>query len=399
MNERAGGLDADSATTAAGTLVLPQSVRTLVDLFRWRAARTPHGEAYRHFAPEAGRWVGIRWSECNAEVARWTRALRSLQLPPGSRVAILLSNGPSAVYADLSALACGFVPVPMHALDNPASIAYILSDSEASVLIVATATQWYSILSVGTALPALRHVFADSGEIVPGEATSGPVLSPTGRWLSEAREKDGKAALPGESDLAALVYTSGTTGRPKGVMLTHGNVLSNVAAALARVSPRESDVFLSFLPLSHTVERTAGYYLPMAAGACVAYARSVALLAEDLQTQQPTVLIAVPRIFERVLANLQEMLARSAAKSRLFEWAQAVGWRRFCAQQGLAKPGRWQTLRDRLAWPALDRLAARPLRDRFGGRLLIAVSGGARSRTPRHAASSVSASRCCRATG
>jgi long-subunit acyl-CoA synthetase (AMP-forming) len=129
-------------------------------------------------------------------------------------------------------------------------------------------------------------------------------------WLAAGEGYAGVLPAQQEDDLAAIVYTSGTTGKPKGVMLTHRNIVSNVRAILSLVVPTVDDVFLSFLPLSHTFERTAGYYLPIAAGSCVAYARSVPLLAEDLKTVRPTVLISVPRIYERVFAKLQETLAR-----------------------------------------------------------------------------------------
>ena len=189
------------------------------------------------------------------------------------------------------------------------------------------------------------------------------------------------APPPGPEDLAAIVYTSGTTGKPKGVMLTHRNVISNVKAVLERIQPLETDVFLSFLPLSHTFERTAGYYLPIASGSCVAYARSVAQLGEDLQTVRPTVLISVPRIYERVHAKLLEALAVAPWKLKLLEAAQTAGWRRFRAAQGLTPPpadegasaGFWR----HLPWPLLQALVARPLLARFGGRVRVAVSGGA----------------------
>jgi long-chain acyl-CoA synthetase len=193
----------------------------------------------------------------------------------------------------------------------------------------------------------------------------------------------GDAALafgngPQADDLAAIVYTSGTTGKPKGVMLTHRNVVANVQAVLQRVQPTPADRFLSFLPLSHTFERTAGYYLPIAAGSCVAFARSVAQLGEDLVSQRPTVLISVPRIYERVHAKLQEVLATSPLKARLMVLTQTVGWRRFRAEQGLpadeaGRPG----LLDPLLWPLLRRLVAQPVLARFGGQVRVAVSGGA----------------------
>lgn len=137
------------------------------------------------------------------------------------------------------------------------------------------------------------------------------------------------------------------------------------------------DVFLSFLPLSHSFERTAGCYLPMAVGGCVAFARSVAQLAEDLQTVRPTILISVPRIFERVYGKLQSLIADDALKSRLFVLASAVGWRRFCRRQGLPVEGNMPAPLDDLAWLLLEPLVARRLLAQFGGRLRMAVSGGA----------------------
>jgi long-chain acyl-CoA synthetase len=363
---------------AGSGFVLPSGVRTLPQLFAWRVAATPRAAAYRQFDAGSGAWASIGWAECGQRVGRWRRALAALGLAPGARVAILLPNGIDAVCVDLAALQGGFVPVPMHALDNPASIGYILADSDALVLVAASETQWRAVASVAPPLPALRQVIVAQREMgAPREGEGVPVLE-LAAWLAAAGPEAAEvAAAPADNDLAAIVYTSGTTGKPKGVMLSHGNVLSNVAAALARVAPREDDLFLSFLPLSHTFERTAGYYLPMAAGSCVAYVRSVAQLAEDMLTQRPTILISVPRIYERVLAKLQEMLAGSKAKARLFETAQAVGWRRFCRRQGLAVPGPSSPLLDALSWPLLDRLVGHPLRARFGGRLRIAVSGGA----------------------
>jgi long-chain acyl-CoA synthetase len=173
--------------------------------------------------------------------------------------------------------------------------------------------------------------------------------------------------------LATIVYTSGTTGHPKGVMLSHRNILWNAEASLKLVPARPDDRFLSFLPLSHMLERTAGYILPIMAGCSVAFARSIPQLAEDLLQVRPTVMISVPRIFERVHARLLERLdAGPRLARRLFGQAVASGWQRFEHSQGRAA---WHPRL--LVSPLLDRLVGAKIRARFGGRLRIAVCGGA----------------------
>ena len=366
------------------------SVQTLPQLLAYRVAATPHTEAYRAFDPATQQWASLTWAQTAQRVGTWTQALVALQLPAGARVAILLPNGLHALWADQSTLAAGCVPVPLHAIDNPGSIAYILQDCEASVLIVGQAAQWDKVRAVGTPFPALRAVVVtddDDAAIKPQAASAtGPAVGTLAQWLAGAEtgaEAGAEAAItpPGADDLAAIVYTSGTTGKPKGVMLTHRNVVSDVKAVLGRILPTVDDVFLSFLPLSHTFERTGGYYLPIAAGSCVAYARSVAQLAEDLQTVRPTVLVSVPRIYERIHAKLLEKLSPTPWKLQLYEAAQNKGWARFCAAQGLPAPsadeGQAAGWMAALPWPLLQALVAKPLLAQFGGRVRVAVSGGA----------------------
>jgi len=355
------------------------ALQTLPELLAWRVSRTPQTVAYRHFDVTAQAWVSLDWAQVAQRVSQWSAALQAMDLPQGARVSILLPNGLDAVSIDLATLVQGGAPVPLHAIDNPASIAYILSDSAVSLLVVQSVSQWQAIAGVGADLPALRAVVVCDNAVPDAPVASGPQLLSLHDWLAAgqtAAPMHGVVA-PKADDLAAIVYTSGTTGKPKGVMLTHRNVMSNVKAVMSVIQPRPDDVFLSFLPLSHTFERTAGYYLPMAAGACVVYARSVAQLSEDLRNVRPTVLVSVPRIYERVQARLQEVLATSPLKARLFAWTEAVGWRRFCRQQGLPVPASPWSVFDGLVWPLLDKLAAQPLLAQFGGRLRVAVSGGA----------------------
>lgn len=367
-------------TSPLTSLLSIQSVQTLPQLLAYRAAHTPDAEAFRAFDSATHAWTSLTWTQTEARVAHWARALAGLQLPAAARVAILLPNGLDAMSADQATLATGCVPVPLHAIDNPGSIAYILADCEASVLFVAQAAQWDKVREVGTEFPALRAVVVtDADAAVPAPAAGAVPVLLLAQWLSAAATSANLPPAPGPDDLAAVVYTSGTTGKPKGVMLTHHNVVSDVKAVLERIAPTVDDVFLSFLPLSHTFERTGGYYLPIAAGSCVVYARSVQQLGEDLKNVRPTVLVSVPRIYERIHAKLLEKLAASPWKTQLFEAAQSKGWQRFCAAQKLPPPqdtqaGGWMAA---LPWPMLQALVAKPLLAQLGGRVRVAVSGGA----------------------
>eukprot|EP01030_Chromulinospumella_sphaerica_P000632 gene632-625_t len=316
------------------------SVQTLPQLLAYRAARTPQAEAYRAFDSSRQAWASLTWAQTAERVNTWAQALAAMQLPPAARVAILLPNGLHAMCADQATLATGGVPVPLHAIDNPGSIAYILADCEASMLIVSQAEQWEKIRAVGTPFPALRAVVISDDD---------DAFKPT----------------PASIDSPAV-----------------GSLAHDVKAVLERIAPTVDDVFLSFLPLSHTFERTGGYYLPIAAGSCVAYARSVAQLAEDLKTIRPTVLVSVPRIYERIHAKLIEKLSPTPWKMQLYEAAQSKGWARFCAAQRLPAPtpdassqaAGWMAA---LPWPVLQALVAKPLLAQFGGRVRVAVSGGA----------------------
>ena len=174
-------------------------------------------------------------------------------------------------------------------------------------------------------------------------------------------------------ELATIVYTSGTTGRPKGVMLSHRNILADAYAGLQVLTVQQTDSFLSFLPLSHTFERTCGYYLTIMCGATVSYARSVQALGDDLQTIKPTMLISVPRIYERIWAAIRAKLDEgSPLKKKLFHMVVDVGYARFEHAQGRGPWKLWFLL-----WPVLNALVASKVLARLGGRMRGAMSGGA----------------------
>ncbi len=347
--------------------ITPEQAGTLHGLFLERVRHTPDKEAYRHFDIQRNAWVSFTWREMQAEVARWQAALAKEGLQKGERVAVMLRNCPQWVMYDQAAMSLGLVTVPLYTVDRAENIAYIVNDAQCKVLLFETAEQWQELNAVKAMMPSVqRFISLDAVRSDEPRLASAAQLLPPEATL--------QAPLPCTMDeLASIIYTSGTTGRPKGVMLSHRNILSNAHAALGTFVMYGSDLLLSFLPLSHTFERTCGYYLQVMTGATVAYARSIPLLSEDLLTIRPTILVSVPRIYERIHAAISAKLEEGPAlRKQLFHFAENVGWARFEHAQGR---GPWKL--SFLLWPLLDKLVAQKLLARLGGRLRTAVTGGA----------------------
>jgi long-chain acyl-CoA synthetase len=343
-----------------------RTVRNLAALFRERARRSPDAIAYRHFDASHGAWIGLSWSTMIERIARWQRALAHEGFRRGDRVAIMLSNGPDWVCFDQAALSLGLVVVPLFINDRPDNLAYMLERSASRLVLIEGRDQWQTLAPVIPGLTGLRIV--SRGRVPEGDSR----VAFLDDWLSAGTAAPAIAEV-GSEDLATIVFTSGTVGRPKGVMLTHGNILWNAAASYESNPIYVDDLMLSFLPLSHMFERTLGYYLAVLAGTPVAYARSIPQLAEDLQTIRPTVLISVPRIYERVHGRIRaQMQERSPFARWLFRHTVEIGWRRFERMQHRSG---WRP--SMIVWPILDRLVARKVAARLGGRLRLAVCGGA----------------------
>ena len=270
------------------------AARTLPELFAARVALTPDRVAYRQY--EGGRWVDWTWRRVSAEMSRWRAALAAEKLALGSRIATIMRSGVNYVLVDQATLALGLAIVPLHVTDNPKNVGFILHDSEISALFIDDAAYWAELAPEVFDIPTLKRIVITSQAKADGAHPGDPRAVRASTWLADASAYAEAPPTVSPEMLAAIVYTSGTTGRPKGVMLSHRNVVSNVLSVLRVVEGKDDDAFLSFLPLSHTFERTAGYYLPIAAGASVAFARSVALLMEDMKAIAPTILISVPRI-------------------------------------------------------------------------------------------------------
>jgi long-chain acyl-CoA synthetase len=348
-------------------MITPEQAGTLHGLFVERARRSPDKLAYRHFKQEA--WRDLNWREMQAEVARWRAALQREGLKTGDRVAIMLRNCPQWVMFEQAAMSLGLIVIPMYTVDRPDNIAYIVNDAQVKVLLFENGEQWQALRSVADQFGCVK-LFVSLDKVNDNDSR----LQCAEQWLP-AQAQTGWDHARDRDALATIIYTSGTTGKPKGVMLSHYNILYNAYASLKTLKHGmdSKDILLSFLPLSHTFERTAGYYMPMMSGAAVAYARSIPLLGDDMKIIRPTILASVPRIYERVYNAIHAKLEEAPPlRHKLFTLAVEVGWDRFEYQQGR---GAWTP--KMLLWPLMKRLVADKVMNGLGGRMRLSVSGGA----------------------
>lgn len=307
--------------------------------------------------------------------------LSSLGMKPGHRVAILSESRPEWLFTDLAVLAGGGVTTPVYPTLSPDQIAFILADCEASIVIVSTSVQLEKLLSVLDRVPSVESIVMMSD----GAATHGRVRIERLETVASmghdrlragwgvAREFHDAARRVRPDDLATIIYTSGTTAEPKGVMLTHANLVANLDGVLQVLDLREEDVSLSFLPLCHGFERMVAY-IYLTVGISVAFAESIDTIARDLQLVRPTVMSGVPRVFEKLRARIFDKANQAPAPRRaLFHWAVRVAMRR--GQLLGARRSLPATLR--LTSAVADRLVFAKIRAGVGGRLRFAVSGSA----------------------
>ncbi|NBC00406.1 MAG: AMP-binding protein [Bacteroidetes bacterium] len=319
-------------------------------------------------------WVDISWDEVYRRMRAFAGFLHARGVRPGDRVAILSENRPEWALTDMGTQLLGAVNVALYPTLPPAQARYILEDSGATVLVASTTLQFRKAKEVFDACPALETVVTMS-------EPEGDLPAHIHRWEDAIEEgwaywqahEDTLAPLADEvtpEDLCALIYTSGTTGQPKGVMLTHRNLCSNAKAAHQRVDFGPDDHHLSFLPLCHSFERTAGYTAVLAAGATVSYAESIDAIRKNLPEVNPTVMISVPRLFEKVYTTIAKKVEEgSAVQKTLFDWAVGVG-RRYATTE---RPG----LLLKAQYALAERLVFSTLHEKLGGNLRFAVSGGA----------------------
>jgi long-chain acyl-CoA synthetase len=341
---------------------------TIADVFQQRCRTSPNAPAYREFDSATKEWRQVTWRDIGELTARACTALKRDGLMPGERIAIMMKNSINWVLFDQAAFAHGMVPVPLFVDDRPDNVAYILNDADVKAIVIDGEEHWKRLKTVRDQLTSLKRIIT----VKPVVDADEPRLISLADWLPDQPGAFERPPSKG-GDLATIVYTSGTTGKPKGVMLSHRNMLANVASGLTVYDVYPEDVFLSFLPLSHMFERTCDYYLNLVSGASIVFSRSIPQLAEDFRIVQPTIIFSVPRIYERFYAAIYDGLKKvPPIRKKLFEFAVETGWTRFEHRNGR---GPWKP--SFLLWPVLERLVAKKLLERLGGRLKFAISGGA----------------------
>ena len=344
---------------------------SLVTMFLGTAARYPDRTALA--ARAGGEYQTATYAATAESVRRLGASLVRLGVRPGDRVALFSENRPEWALADLAAYTAGAIIVPLYATLPGPQAEYILADSGASMLVVAGEKQTAIAQALQPRLPGIRHIIA-AGAPAPEGMHAFDALAAEEPAAEETAECDRRVAALTRDDIATIVYTSGTTGDPKGALLSHGNILANLEGAARVLNIMPDDIFLSFLPLSHIFERMAGYYLALRNGAAIYYAESIFTVARDLETVRPTLLMSVPRLYE----NMQQRILDAAAKAppkqrRLIDWALRTGHERSrCRLEHRPLP---PALRAQHA--LADRLVLRKVRARTGGRLRVCVSGGA----------------------
>ncbi|MBF2053424.1 MAG: long-chain fatty acid--CoA ligase [Candidatus Sericytochromatia bacterium] len=327
-----------------------------------------------------GRYRAITYQQMKERVEQVAAFWLQAGLQPGERVALLAENRPDWPIFDMGLISAGLVNVPIYPTLSAPQLAYILKDSGASAIVASTPLQLKKVLAIYSDCPALKTVI--SLDPAPKDLQMNGVrlldataaVSEGESALKQLRaELDKRLAQAREDDLVSIVYTSGTTGNPKGVMLTHGNFASNAKAAAATLGFNASQVTLSFLPLSHVLERVVNYVVQYC-GATVAYAESIDTIAQNLQEVQPTAFVAVPRVFEKIYNRiLQNIENEKPLKRKIFDWALAIGK----AAAAYTAEGRPVPSLLAAKLQLADRLVFAKIRARTGGQLEFAVSGGA----------------------
>ncbi|MDH3976483.1 MAG: long-chain fatty acid--CoA ligase [Deltaproteobacteria bacterium] len=343
-------------------------------LFFSKAAELEDKKALIWKEPASGRWLSLSWNSFARQVSSLTAHLLSQAFEKGERVALLSENRPQWAIADLAILAAGGINVPLYFTSTSNQIEHIIRDSGARRMIVSTCDQLEKVLN-SKCMDDIHEIilFDKTNRALPGKVKflTDILDSHSAEDHDLIKERINET---GAHHTASILYTSGTTGPPKGVVLSHNNFISNANASAEVINVTGNDLLLSFLPLSHAFERTAGYYVPLFMGASIAYAESVDKIAANMLEIKPTIMLGVPRFYEKTYAAVREKIdSLSPFKKQIFQWSLAVG--QACSERELNKEQLSPFLK--LKRSIAGKLVFKPLKEGLGGRIRFFVSGGA----------------------
>lgn len=357
--------------------MLDFEIKSLPQMLKMNVEKYPDKPAMKF--KKQGKWEDITFRQLYRKVLMASRGLLRLGIKQGDKIAILSENRPFWAEADLAILSIGAVNVPVYPTNTAEQIKYVLQHSEARVVFVSNKIQYNKLFQIKDELPNLERVITFDRFLAE---RSFPVdsmlqLMEVSEELSDEDIKNIESIYNNidSYDLATIIYTSGTTGTPKGVMLTHYNFISEVVLGTRKITEvNENDIFLSFLPLSHVLERAVGYYVPLFRGATIAYAESIEKVPDNIAEVRPTAMVSVPRLFEKMYSRIFENIhGMPAFKKALVHKALDVSKQSVYKKYILKEKDVWLRIKHKF----FDRLIFSKIRARFGGRVRFFVSGGA----------------------
>ncbi|MFA3781515.1 long-chain fatty acid--CoA ligase [Melioribacteraceae bacterium 4301-Me] len=327
---------------------------------------------------ENNQWKEITFDEVYHNTEDLALGLVTLGVRKEDKVAIISENRPEWVYADMAILGLGAIDVPLYPISTSEMLEYTLNDSESVGIFVSNKFQLNKVLKIINRCKYLKFIIVMNNEDKVSDKNVYSLNEIQERGKELKRENPNlfleNIELINEDDICTIIYTSGTTGEPKGVILTHKNIVSNIKAAHEVFYIDQNDVFLSFLPLCHIFERMGGYYTAFSSGGMICYAESIEKVAQNMQEIRPTIMTAVPRLFERMYSRIKKNIeSQSASKQKIFNWAVEIGKEYKAAKKSEQHIPISLAVKYKLA----DKLVFSKLRERTGGRLRFFISGGA----------------------
>ena len=351
--------------------------QTIVEMVDRLTSKFSHTDRPLFLTKVNGSYQGHSFAEFRRLIEQFANGLAALGIRRGDNIAIISENRPEWPIADIAIISLGAVNVPLYTTLSPKQIEYIFNDASVSVAILSGQLQFNKITKIIDNVPSLKKIIVFADKTAPDDprvTTFSAVLKSGKQFKKEnPHHLDEERHRVRPEDILTIIYTSGTTGNPKGVMLTHSNLISNIRGALAVIPFTKDDVLLSYLPMCHSFERMAGYYTPLSCGATIAYAESIDSLRDNMMEIRPTVMTTVPVLLERIYNRIMKQMATSSVlRKKIFFWALATG-RAYARGRRTGK----LPLALQLARTAADRLVYRKIKARTGGRLKFFASGGA----------------------